>query len=117
MFKGIVKAIEFQNTIGRDLIEKRVKSLANYLQDNLLKMGNTIEMMTPVESISKAAQISFKVKDKDVSKLQIQCNEKKIITRFVAENNINCLRVSTHIYNSFTEIDAFLLEVDKFIKA
>ena len=117
LFKGIVKAIEFQNTIGRDLIEKRVKSLANYLQDNLLKMGNTIEMMTPVESISKAAQISFKVKDKDVSKLQIQCNEKKIITRFVAENNINCLRVSTHIYNSFTEIDAFLLEVDKFIKA
>jgi len=33
----------------------------------------------------------------------------------VAENNINCLRISTHIYNSFEEIDLFLKEVDTFL--
>jgi L-cysteine/cystine lyase len=115
LYKGIVKAIEFQNQIGRALIEQRVKYLANYLQENLLNFGSKIEMLTPVEGISKAAQISFKVKNKDVQDLQKQCNEKNITTRFVAENNINCLRISTHIYNSKKELDIFLTEVDKFL--
>ncbi len=117
LFKGIVKAIDFQNAIGREMIENRVKTLANYVQDNLIKLSSSIEMLTPTESISKAAQIAFKIKDKDMLKLQAQCTEKRITTRYVAENNINCLRISTHIYNSFQDIDAFLLEVDKFIKA
>lgn len=115
LLKGISKAIEFQNNIGRENIENRVKSLANYLQEHLLKISPDIEMLTPTESISKAAQVSFKVKNKDVSKLQTICNEKKITTRYVPENNINCLRISTHIYNNFSEIDTFLKEVDKFV--
>jgi selenocysteine lyase/cysteine desulfurase len=115
LFKGIAKAIEFQNKIGRENIENRVKQLANYLQEQLLGMGNGIEMLTPTESISKAAQVSFKLKDKDAQKLHTFCNEKKIITRYVAENNINCLRVSTHIYNSYSDIDAFLKALDVFL--
>lgn len=115
LYKGIVKAIEFQEEIGRPLIEKRVKSLANYLQENLIQLNKDIEMLTPTESISKAAQISFRIKDKDLLKLQAQCAEKHIVTRYVAENGINCLRISSHIYNTYEELDAFLLEVDKFI--
>lgn len=117
LYKGIIKAIEFQNQIGRDLIEKRVKYLANYLQENLLTLSKSIDMLTPTESISKGAQISFKIKKKDIQKLHAKCNEKRITTRFVAENNINCLRVSTHIYNTIPELDRFLVEVDQFIKA
>jgi selenocysteine lyase/cysteine desulfurase len=117
LFKGIAKAVEFQEKIGRAKIEKRVTSLASYLQDQLLHLSSSIEMLTPTEAISRGAQISFKIKDKDVAKLQTQCNEQKITTRFVAENNINCLRISTHIYNNHKEIDTFLTEVDKFIKA
>lgn len=117
LFKGVAKAVEFHDKIGRAKIEKRVKQLSTYLQENLIKLGSSIEMLTPTEDISRGAQIAFKVKDKDVTKLQTQCNEQKITTRYVAENNINCLRISTHIYNSFDEIDIFLKEVDKFIKA
>ncbi len=117
LIKGITKAIEFQNQIGRALIEKRVRSLATYLQDHLIKLSDKVEMLTPTESISRAAQVSFKIKDKEMTKLQAQCLEKFITTRYVAENNINCLRISTHIYNNFLEIDTFLTEVDKFIKA
>ena len=117
LFKGVAKAVEFHDKIGRAKIEKRVKQLSAYLQENLIKLGSSIEMLTPTEDISRGAQIAFKVKDKDVTKLQTQCNEQKITTRYVAENNLNCLRMSTHIYNSFDEIDIFLKEVDKFIKA
>ena len=115
LLKGVSKAIDFQNQIGRARIETRVKSLANYLQDHLIHLSPDIDMLTPTESISKAAQVSFKIKDRDVQKLQSMCNEQKIITRFVAENNINCLRISTHIYNRFEELDRFLKVVDTFL--
>jgi len=115
LFKGIAKAIEFQNKIGREQIENRVKQLANYLQEQLIGLGKGIEMLTPTESISKGAQIAFKLTEKDTQKLHGFCQEKKIITRFVPENNINCLRVSTHIYNSYTDIDAFLKTLDVFL--
>lgn len=117
LFKGIAKAVEFHESIGHARIEQRVKSLASYLQDQLIYLSKDIEMLTPTEDISRGAQVSFKIKDKDVAKLQTQCNEQKITTRFVAENNINCLRISTHIYNQYSEIDTFIKEVDKFIKA
>lgn len=114
LLKGISKAIEFQNKIGREHIEKRVRELASYLQEQVIKISPEIEMLTPLEAASRGAQVSFKLKNKDISKLQTQCNEKKIITRYVPENNINCIRISTHIYNSFEEIDIFLKELDKF---
>jgi selenocysteine lyase/cysteine desulfurase len=117
LFKGIVKAVEFHKQIGSERIEKRVRSLAAYLQEQLVKLSPDIEMLTPLESVSRGAQVSFKIKNKEVVKLQTQCNEQKIITRYVPENNINCLRISTHIYNSFEEIDSFLKETDKFLKA
>lgn len=117
LFKGIVKAIEFQNQIGRAKIEKRIRSLGATLQERLIALGSSVEMLTPVEAASRGAQIAFKIKDKDVQKLQTQCNEKMITTRYVAENNINCLRISTHIYNTHQEIETFVKEVDKFIRS
>lgn len=117
LFKGIAKAVEFHDQIGTERIEKRIKGLAAYLQENLMKLGPSIEMLTPTEAISRGAQIGFKIKDKDMTKLQSQCNEKSITTRYVAENNINCLRISTHIYNSRKEIDMFVEETDKFIRS
>ncbi len=117
LFKGIAKAVEFQGQIGKKRIENRVKQLAAYLQDHLTRLSPDIEMLTPVESVSRAAQVSFRITGKDIQKLQNQCNEKHIITRYVAENDIKCLRISTHIYNSFNDIDAFLLETEKFLKS
>lgn len=115
LFKGISKAVEFHEEIGIEKIEKRIRELAAYLQENLIKLGPSIEMLTPVESISRGAQIGFKIKGKEMTELQKQCNEKQITTRYVAENNINCLRISTHIYNNKKEIDLFLEVTDKFI--
>ncbi|MCC6817664.1 MAG: aminotransferase class V-fold PLP-dependent enzyme [Bacteroidia bacterium] len=117
LFLGITKAVEFHEQIGVDKIEKRVKALAAYLQENLIKLSPNIDMLTPTEAISRGAQIGFKIKDKEMTELQKLCNEKQITTRYVAENNINCLRISTHIYNNHKEIDSFLEITDKFLRA
>jgi L-cysteine/cystine lyase len=73
-------------------------------------------MLTPTESLSKGAQIAFKIKGKEMSELQKKGYENNIITRYVPENKINCLRVSTHIYNNETELDSLLKVIDQFIK-
>lgn len=115
LFKGISAAVDFQTGIGRERIEKRIRSLAANLQEKLLKLDNAVEMLTPTEEISRGAQIAFRLKEKDVSKLHKNLLDNKIITRFVPENGINCLRVSTHLYNSFEEIDSFIEITDRFI--
>lgn len=117
LFKGITAAIDFQNQLGRNHIENRVRTLATYLQDHLINLNPAIQMLTPTEARSRGAQVSFKIKDRDVSELQKKCSDKLIITRYVPENNINCLRISTHIYNTYQEIDTFLETVDEFVKS
>ena len=72
-------------------------------------------MLTPQEAISRGAQISFKLKNKEVQKFHQYCSKEKIITRFVPENEINCLRISCHIYNSFDDIDALISALDRFL--
>jgi L-cysteine/cystine lyase len=90
--------------------------MASYLQEHLLKLSDKIEMQTPTESSSRAALVAFKIKDKQMSDLHKLLNEKQIVTRYVPENDINCLRVSTHIYNNYKEIDSFLEQVAQFIQ-
>ncbi|HEY1045088.1 MAG TPA: aminotransferase class V-fold PLP-dependent enzyme, partial [Bacteroidia bacterium] len=94
LFKGIAKAIKFHEAIGVEKIEKRIKELSGYMQDQLIKSIKGIEMLTPEETISRGAVVAFKIKEKDLSSIHLKLIDMKYITRYVPENNINCLRVS-----------------------
>ncbi|MEO6721022.1 MAG: aminotransferase class V-fold PLP-dependent enzyme [Ferruginibacter sp.] len=108
-YAGISAAIKFHEQIGIDKIERRIQELSGYLQQQLLAFGNDkIEMLSPVETASRGGSISFKLKKMDYSAVQKKCAQENIIVRGVPENGINCLRVSTHIYNNFQELDKLL---------
>ena len=112
--EGATKALQIYKSIGPEKIEKRSKSLAKYLQDHLLDFGNKIEMLTPTEDISRACQIGFRInngKEKPNSEFVNKCAKKNIILRYVGENGIDNIRVSTHYYNSFEELDILINEV------
>lgn len=117
LYKGLVSAIEFQEAIGKERIENRVRGLATYLRDQLGSFRNDVEILTPREHISRGAQISFRLKNKDTRHFHDYCAREKIITRFVPENDINCLRISCHIYNNFEDLDTLLATLDKFIRS
>lgn len=117
LFKGIQSAIEFQAKIGKAKIEERILSLSTYLQNEILAIGDQIEMLTPTESISRGAQIAFKIKNKSMIDLYKKCSDNKITVRHVPENEVNCIRVSTHIYNQKHEIDTFIDLTKSFIKS
>lgn len=115
LYLGIESAIGFLTRIGMVKIQNRVCQLSAYLQEQLIGMGSVIEMLTPVEPSSRAAIVSFRIKGRDMKDLHAGLIAQRIITRYVAESGLDCLRVSTHIYNSYREIDIFLDAVERYI--
>lgn len=112
LYKGVDAAIDFIETIGMQNIHNRIKSLGKYTQDRLLEFGDKVELITPTEERSRCAVNGFRVKGIAFDKFYTLCGENKIRIRSVAENGLNSLRVSTHIYNNKSEIDK-LIEIIK----
>jgi len=108
LYKGVNAAIDFIETIGIDNIYNRIKSLGKYTQDRLLEFGDRVELLTPTEEQSRGAINGFRIRKMPYEKFIELCYAKKIRIRGVAENGLNSLRVSTHIYNNKAEIDALM---------
>lgn len=118
IWAGVDAAIELWEKIGMEKIEARVKYLAAHLQNSLLQLQNkNIEMLTSTEPASRGAVIAFKLKNMEYSKFQTLASEAGFRVRVVPENGVNCIRVSTHIYNSIEEINQFVAFTEKMAKA
>jgi selenocysteine lyase/cysteine desulfurase len=112
---SITEAILFQNSIGRKNIETYVKQLSTYTANGLKEFKNQITILTPLEEQSKAGIMAFKFNTKNNKQFYETCLSKNIMIRYVAENDINSIRVSTHIYNTKEQVDALLDAVKKHI--
>lgn len=108
LYEGIQAAIKFHDTIGKQNIEDRVKYLTKYFRENLKNLGSNIEIVTPEEDVSRAAVTGFRMKNITMQKFQEAASKENIIIRIVPENNVNVIRVSTHIYNQKSDIDKLL---------
>ena len=108
LYKGVEAAIDFVNGIGQEVVEKRIRGMAKYFQDELLKLEGKIEMLTPTEDKSRGAVVGFRIKSKSHSDFYTLAAEAKIRIRSVPENGLSSLRVSTHIYNNKDEVDKLL---------
>lgn len=105
LYKGVTAAIDFIENIGMQNIYNRVNNLGKYTQDSLLALGDRIEMLTPTEPRSRCAVTGFRVKNLPYNKVYELAATHKIRIRSVAENGLNSVRVSTHLYNNKEEID------------
>lgn len=113
LYKGVDASIEFIETIGMQRIHERITGLAAYTQQQLMAAGDRIEMLTPTEQQSRGAVIGFRIRGVDAQKFYHDALEKKVRIRYVAENGLDSLRVSTHIYNNREEIDTLVEMVRK----
>ncbi|MBL7681942.1 MAG: aminotransferase class V-fold PLP-dependent enzyme [Flavipsychrobacter sp.] len=115
LYKGVDAAIDFIETIGMQNIHNRIKSLGAYTQQQLLSLGDRVELITPTEERSRCAVNGFRIKGVEYTKFYDQCSTNKIRIRTVAENGLNSLRVSTHIYNNRAEVDLLIEQIKKAI--
>jgi selenocysteine lyase/cysteine desulfurase len=108
LYKGVDAAIDFIENIGLQNIHDRIKMLGAYTQQRLLEFGDKVELITPTEERSRCAVNGFRIKGVEYTKFYTKAAENKVRIRSVAENGLNSLRVSTHIYNSKVEIDKLM---------
>ena len=108
LYTGVNAAIDFIQSIGQENIYNRIKYLGKYTQNRLLDFGHRVELLTPTEERSRCAVNGFRIRGVDFHKFYDLCAEHKIRIRAVPENGLNCLRVSTHIYNNTGEVDKLM---------
>lgn len=113
LYMGIEAAVKYTLSIGQDRIEKRIRELNDHLYSALRGFNDQIEFMTPEESASRCGVVSFRFPGHDNAEIKKALGKSGFIVRYVPESDLNCLRVSTHIYNSKGEIDELLSTLKK----
>ena len=105
---GLAAAVEFMGKIGMENVAQRGRMLATRLQEGLLALGERVEMLTPTEARSRGPIIGFRLKNIAYDAFGAHAVKRGFRIRLVPESHLNSIRISTHIYNSPAEVDAFL---------
>jgi selenocysteine lyase/cysteine desulfurase len=110
MVFALGEALNFQNHIGAQRIERRIKTLAAYFKQGLLRIPGA-KINTPIDPYLSAGLTAFSVDGVDPGKIVDYVREKyNIVVRTTGNKAAGTLgvRVSTPIYISFKEIDLLL---------
>ncbi len=107
LFVGLGAAMDFLLQIGTENIWRRDFAMASALKEALNKLG--VEVNSPQHPEEHSAIITFTLKNMDRNKLQTFLSEKyKLRTRGIYEGGLDAIRISLHLYNSFTDVDRVL---------
>ena len=104
------EAMDFQNVIGRERIERRIKALAGYLKKELKKIPG-IKLHTSEDPYLSGGLTAFSIEGIDPRKIVNYVREKfNIVIRTVGskEKGTYGVRVSTPTYVSYKHIELFL---------
>lgn len=108
IYVGLAAAVDFLYHVGLRNIINRGTALASMLQQELLKLGDKVEMLTPVEDRSRGFIVGFRLKNMPYDKFGEYAAKKGFRIRLVGESHLNSVRVSTHLYNNFEEVSKFV---------
>jgi selenocysteine lyase/cysteine desulfurase len=113
--------IDFQqNTIGKERIESRILALSSYLKDKIRETWGEGSLFSPMDETLASGLTSFNpfVDHSDFTKIKVYTKlreEYNIIVRSIGFKNrladpksTAAMRVSTHIFNSYQDIDKLI---------
>lgn len=104
------EAIDFQNIIGKNRIERRIKTLAGYLKKELQALPK-VRLHTSLDPYLSGGLTAFSIGGVDPKTIVNFLREKyNIVIRTIGRetDNTKGVRVSTNVYISFKHIDMFL---------
>ncbi len=114
---AVVEALRFQGSIGRDVIEKRARSLSGHLMKELRKLDG-IHLWTDPAPDRSAAIVIFKPGALDPRRLgdALTANERMVVTVRPANGSNPGLRVAPHFYNTMDDVDRFVGVIGRYLK-
>ena len=108
---GVGDAVDFQNLIGKERIETRVRALAQRLKKQLQEIDG-VKLYTSTQPELCAAMTTFSVKNYRCEEIQAKLRQKyHLEARPVPDARLNAIRLSTHIYNSLSDVDAAIAAI------
>jgi selenocysteine lyase/cysteine desulfurase len=111
--QGIGEAINFHNAIGTKRKEERVRFLKNYWAQKALEIPG-IKLHTSLKSDFSCAIAGVSLAGISTTELgNTLLNEFKIHTTSMVYHNIDCVRVSPHVYTSLADLDRFVYALQK----
>jgi selenocysteine lyase/cysteine desulfurase len=111
---AVTDALKFQGTIGRAVIEKRSRDLAQALMDGLRKLKG-VTLWTDPKPAHSAAIVIFQPGTLDVRKLGPALTAERVICTTRAGQQTPGLRMSPHFYNTMDEIDRTVATISKYL--
>lgn len=110
------EAMNFQNKIGRERIERRIKALARHLKDGLNSISG-VRLHTSMDPYLSAGLTAFSIEGVDPGFIVDYVREKyNIVIRTIGRDRDHTrgVRVSTHIFTNHKHVD-MLLEGVKYL--
>lgn len=110
MALALGEAVDFQNSIGRSRIERRIKALSGYLKLELSKLPG-IKLHTSLNPYLSGGLTAFSIKGVDPARIVDFVREKyNLVVRTVGSSDKGTygVRVSTPLYVSYRHVDMFL---------
>jgi selenocysteine lyase/cysteine desulfurase len=104
---GLGAAIGFLQRIGMENVWKRDQALSTRLFNGLREIP-FVEVCSPANPDERGAMVTFKHGKLSFLELQRHLDSYKLRTRAVTEGGVDGLRISTHIYNTFEEVERVL---------
>jgi L-cysteine/cystine lyase len=108
LYAGAAASAKFHIGIGKPKIEQRVRELSNYLFEGLMDMADLLDVLTPKEFESRICMVTFKPRFMEYRDFANKVSTMGFRIRVIPESNLNAIRISTHIYNSKSDIRDFL---------
>lgn len=108
---AMAKAVELQETVGKENIENRVRQLATRLKNGLQEIDG-VKLRTSMDPKLSAGLTLFSVGDVPMENVQQGIwNRERLYIRTMSTGDYNAVRASTHFYNMPGEVDRLLSAV------
>ena len=104
---GLGAAIKFLQRIGMEQVWRRDQALSTRLFNGLREIPH-VRLISPANENERSALVTFKHEKLPYPEVQTHLDTYKLRTRGVSEGGVNGLRISTHIYNSYEEVERVL---------
>jgi cysteine desulfurase / selenocysteine lyase len=104
---GLGAAFSFIERIGIGNVWRRDRALSDRLFEGLSAMPH-VSLLSPADPSMRSAMITLMHKERSHLDLQNHLNTLNLRTRSVTEGGLAALRISTHVYNSFAEVERVL---------
>jgi selenocysteine lyase/cysteine desulfurase len=103
--QGIGEAVNFQNSIGNKRKEERVRYLKNYWAEQVQHIPK-VKLHTSLKPEYSCGICGVSIDGMTVGQLNNQLFEKyKIHTTNMVTDNVNCVRVTPHVYTTIPDLD------------